>query len=266
MVQAGVLDDVRRSGVLKVAFRADAPPFSTISSAGIAQGYSIDLCLAIASDLQKQLALDPLKVEFVRVKAAERIDAIESGQAHLECGNTTVTFSRLERVDFSNLFYMTGGTLLTRADTGIGSAADLDGRKVGVVRGTTTEQALARHLDETGVDASIERVGTHDTGLSALLARRVDAIAGDRDLLTGLAMNSDARNDLRLTSDLFSYEPCALPLPRNDADFRLAVNRSLARVYQSGEVGRIWEKWFGSMNLQPTRELLMLYRLNSPPE
>ena len=86
------------------------------------------------------------------------------------------------------------------------------------------------------------------------------------ELLTGLGVRSKDAAKLRLTSELFTYEPYALPVPRNDADFRLQVNRSLARVYESGEVGRIWQKWFGSMNLQPTRELLMLYRLNSLPE
>ena len=66
-----------------------------------------------------------------------------------------------------------------------------------------------------------------------------------------------------ITEDMLSFEPFALPLRRNDADFRLAVNRALSSLYIRGDVGRSWQRWFGQYNVQPTRMLLMLYRLNS---
>ena len=232
----------------------------------IVEGYTIDLCLAIALDLQERLGMEKLEVQFVKVKASERLDAIVSGQAHIECSNTTVTFARLEHVDFSNLTYMTGATFMTTADSGIFGVNDLVNKTIGVVEGTTTERALADYLKAQGVAAKVQTLTTYDLAISMLASGRLDALAGDRALLTGLGVRSKDAAKLRLTSELFTYEPYALPVPRNDADFRLQVNRSLARVYESGEVGRIWQKWFGSMNLQPTRELLMLYRLNSLPE
>jgi ABC-type amino acid transport substrate-binding protein len=88
-------------------------------------------------------------------------------------------------------------------------------------------------------------------------------MAGDQATLFGIGVKTDGVDDLRLTSDMLSFEPYALPLPRNDADFRLVVNRSLSDLYKRGDVGRSWEVWFGELGLKPSRILMTLYRLNS---
>jgi ABC-type amino acid transport substrate-binding protein len=262
-VVAGTLDEIAASGEFKLAYRADTPPFSSRGKGGEPEGFTIDLCRIIARDIQAALSLDEMKVTWVPVTAENRFDAIVSGRAHIECGSTTVTLSRQERVDFSNLTYVTGASLMRWADSDIDTVSDLDGRRVSAIAGTTTEKVLKETLDRDGIDAKVVLVGDHAQALQLLMDGKIDAMAGDQATLFGIGFKTHGDDDLVITEDLMSFEPYALPLPRNDADFRLAVNRSLSELYVRGDVGRSWEKWFGTYGVRPTRLLLMLYRLNS---
>lgn len=260
---AGTLDEIAASGEFRLAYRADTPPFSSRSKDGEPEGFTIDLCRIIARDIQAALKLEEMKVTWVPVTAENRFDAIASGRAHLECGSTTVTLSRQERVDFSNLTYVTGASLMRWADSDIDRVGDLGGRRVSAIAGTTTEKVLKETLEREGIEAEVVVVGDHAEALRLLIDKKIDAMAGDQATLFGIGYKTQGDDDLVITEDLMSFEPYALPLRRNDSDFRLAVNRSLSELYVRGDVGRSWEKWFGSHGVRPTRLLLMLYRLNS---
>ncbi len=260
---AGTLEEIAASGELRLAYRADTPPFSSRGKGGEPEGFTIDLCRIIARDVQAAVNLEDMKITWVPVTAESRFDAIVSGRAHLECGSTTVTLSRQERVDFSNLTYITGASLMRWVDSDIDRVSDLDGRRVSAIAGTTTEKVLKEALDREGIDAKVVLVGDHAEALKLLVDRKIDAMAGDQATLFGIGFKTQGDDDLVITEDLLSFEPYALPLRRNDADFRLVVNRSLSELYIRGDVGRSWEKWFGSHGVRPTRLLLMLYRLNS---
>jgi ABC-type amino acid transport substrate-binding protein len=263
IVFAGTLDDIRESGEITLAYRADTPPFSSRGKDKQPEGFTIDLCNNIVADIKAQLDLDELKVNWIEVSSGERIDAIASGRAQIECGATTITFKRQEKVDFSNLTYATGASLMTWADADIDNIFDLNGKKVAVLAGTTTEQVLRNALKENRINARVVVVDNHAQAVLQLADHEVDAMAGDQATLFGIGFKTQADNNFIITEDMLSFEPFALPLPRNDADFRLAVNRSLSNTYIRGDVGRSWEKWFGKYNVQPTRMLLTLYRLNS---
>ena len=260
---AGTLDTVRNDKLLKVAYRTDVPPFSSGRSGEAPTGFSIDLCRMIADRLAKQVGVPAVAVEFVEVNANDRLQAIADGRANIECGATTVTLSRMEQVDFSVLFYITGTSLMTRADSKVLGLDDLQGRKVAVTKATTTERVVAAKLKERGKTATVVSVTNNREGLQLLLDKKVDAMAGDQAILLGLGMTSGKQNDLRLSGDLLSVEQLAFALPRNDADFRLAVNRALSDIYLSGDVGRTWTKWFEPFGVKPTSLLLELYRLNT---
>lgn len=259
----GALDSVRKDKVLRIGYRMDVPPFSSARAGEAPTGFSIDLCRMIANRLATQLGLESLDVAFVEVDADDRLQAVVDGRAHIECGTTTVTFSRLEKVDFSVLFYITGTSLMTRSASPVQSFDDLEGRKVAVVKGTTTDRVITQTTRDRGIDADVVRVTNNRIALERLLDNEVAAMAGDQATLLGLGMTSGRQNDLQMTADLLSVESLAFPLPRNDADFRLAVNRALSDIYLSGDVGRTWTKWFGPFGVKPTSLLLELYRLNS---
>ena len=265
-VYAGALDTVRNEKTLKIAYRTDVPPFSSAQPGQAPSGFSIDVCRMVADRLAKQLGLPALDVKFVEVSSQDRLEPIVDGRAEIECGTTTVTLTRLETVDFSVLFYITGASLMTRNNSPVRSIGDLGGRKVAVSEGTTTERVVTDTLKERSVAADIVRIANNNIGLDMLLGGKVDAMAGDQATLLGLGMASGRHADLVLTGELLSAEALAFPLPRNDADFRLAVNRALSDIYLSGDIGRTWTKWFGPFGVQPTSLLLELYRLNSIPE
>jgi glutamate/aspartate transport system substrate-binding protein len=260
---AGTLDQIKESGEINLAYRSDTPPFSSHGEDNRPEGFTIDLCRIIADDIATHLGLDELKINWVRVTAENRIDAVATGQAHLECGATTITFQRQEKVDFSNLTYATGASFMRWNDEDINNIFDLAGKKVSVVAGTTTEKVVRNALETNRINARIVVVDSHAEALQQLIDRRINAMAADQATLFGIGYKTQGENNMVITEDMLSFEPYALPLPRNDADFRLTVNRSLSNLYVRGDVGRSWQKWFGTHNVQPTRMLLMLYRLNS---
>ena len=261
---AGTLDEIRETGELRLAYRMEAPPFSSKApDALVPEGFTIDICRTIARDIQRHLGLAEMKITWVKVDADERIQAIVDGRAHMECGITSVTLSRQEHVDFSNLFYATGASLMILNSSDIQSIDDLGNRRVSVVQGTTTEKVLRDTLEERGINARVVLVPNHADALKRLVNKNTEAHCADQATLFGIGFKSRGEQRLVITEDMLSFEPYALPLPRNDADFRLVVNRALSDLYQRGDVGRFWEKHFGVHGVRPTQMLLMLYRLNS---
>ena len=136
---------------------------------------------------------------------------------------------------------------------------------MGVVPGSTTDKALADALRKRGVTATVVPVKDHAAGVAALDNRVIDAYASDRTLLIGMGRTSKSPDKLSLVEEFFSYEPHGFPLKRGDAAFRLSVNRALAALYRSGEVGPIFEKSFGSMTTAAPM-ILSMYLMNGLPE
>jgi ABC-type amino acid transport substrate-binding protein len=202
----------------------------------------------------------------VELDAAERIPAVVGGKVDIECGNSTITLSRMQDVDFSSMIFITGASLLVKAGSGINGVGDLGGKTVGVAAGTTTEKALEEKLNQALVDAKVVTVKDHQEGIDKLVAGAVDAYAGDQVVLIGLGRNVADPKKLALAPELFTYEPYGLMVRRDDADFRLAVNRALAQLYRTGEISEIYKKWFGDWGGRPSRLLLAMYALNSLPE
>jgi ABC-type amino acid transport substrate-binding protein len=224
----------------------------------------VDLCKRIADGIQQQLGLAELKINWVKVDVATRIPATMKGTVDIECGSTTHTLSREEQVDFSNMTFVDGGSFISKGRNKVATIKDLAGRKVSVIPGTTTEKVLKAALDQAQVSAQIVPVQTHAEGFSALREDRVDAYASDRMILIGLALNAIDAQSYRLSDELFSYEPYALMM-RRDADFRLAVNRELARLYRSGDILNLYARWYGPLG-EPSTLLKAMYFLNALPE
>jgi ABC-type amino acid transport substrate-binding protein len=225
----------------------------------------VDLCARVAASIGKQLALPGLAVKWVKVAVDTRMQAVVRGTIDLECGSTTASLSRQEQVDFSLLTFVDGGSLLATDASGIRGVSTLGGKRVAVIPGTTTEQTLGEALRKVGVTATIVSVKDHDAGLAALDGGAADAYASDRVILIGIGRTSKSPEKLTLVTEFFSYEPYGLVLRRNDAAFRLAVNRALAALYRSTDIAPLYEKWFGSMTTAGPI-IGAMYMLNGLPE
>lgn len=261
----GTLEKVRRTGTLTLGYREQAFPFSFTGSDGKPTGYSIDLCQEIAIDVQRELQLPNLAVRWVPVTPENRIDAVASGAVDIECGITTASLSRQARVDFTLMTFIDGGSLMVVEGRGITTAADLGGKRVAVVPGTTTEAALGAFLRQQAIAATVVPVKDHDEGLAALEAGRAEAYASDRVILVGLALRARGTTRFSVMGEPLSYEPYAFMVRRDDSAFRFVANRTLARTYRSGAVGTLYAKWFGALG-KPAPALLLMYAIQGLPE
>jgi len=237
------LDKIKETGVIQLGYRETSRPFSFRGSDGQPAGFSIDLCLQVAGALRESLKLPGLKVAWVPVTPADRIQKLVQGAIDLECGSTTITFGRMEQVAFSHMISVDGGSLLATVDSRIGTVKDLAGKRVGVIPNTTTEKALAAALAGAST-TTVVPVAEVGEGLRGLEEGRLDAYASDRLLLASLLTTAKNPAKLRLSSEYFSYEPYALMLRRGDNPFQARVNRTLSHLYRSGLV-QIYERWFG---------------------
>ncbi|MGB7950294.1 MAG: amino acid ABC transporter substrate-binding protein [Candidatus Binatia bacterium] len=261
----GTLKKIKDSGVLTIGYRDAAPPFSFPGPDKRPVGYSIDICMHVASVIQKQLGIDNLKLNWVPVTAENRIDMVAEGKVDIECGTTTITLSRQERVDFSLMTFVDGGGLLAKAGTNWRGLADLTDKRIAVIPGTTTEKALSDFLKKEFITVQIVKVKDHLEGLAAVEKGSADAFASDRGTLAGIAITSKDPKRFALANIAFSYEPYGLMMRRNDPAFRLAVNRAVAGLYRSGDIVPIYERWFGMFG-KPSEAIQAMYVLNGLPE
>ena len=260
----GTLKKIKTSGTFTIGYRDAAPPFSFSGPDKKPVGYSIELCTYVANAVQKQLGLANLNVTWVPVTAENRIDMVVQGKIDIECGTTTATLSRQERVDFSLMTFVDGGSLLTTSDKGIREMADFSGKRIAVIPGTTTEKALAEYLKKKSISVQTVRVKDHPDGMRAIEEGTAEAFASDRGILIGLAASKDPTRYF-LANMFFSYEPYGFVVRRNDAAFRLVVNRALAELYRSGLVETIYDRWFGALG-KGGEAIQIMYLLNGLPE
>lgn len=228
--------------VIRIAYRADARPFSFVNDANEPLGYTIDLCKQVTQSIAQQFALGEVKIEWVPVTVETRFAAVAGGKADMECGSSTVTLGRMKEVDFSLLVFVEStGVLVTRASN-IRSFAGMAGKKIAVVSSTTNARAVADQVRAQKLDITLVLVNDRDEGVAALEAGRVDGFASDKLLLAGAQLKKPEAFAL-LPEDL-SIEQYAIVVPRGDWALRLAVNTGLAQIFRSGRTADLFERWF----------------------
>ncbi len=252
--QAQVPSDSRLKSIvdnktIRIAYRTDATPFAMANDHGNPAGYSIDLCQMVIKSIAQQFGLQDLKVEWVPVNVQTRFTAVSSGKADLECGSSTVTLGRMKEVDFSNFIFVEATGVVVARASNFHAFADMTGKKIAVVSGTTNERAVKDQNSARNLNLTLVSVKDRDEGVGALEAGKVDGFASDKLLLVGAQIkHPDAF--VMLPDDL-SVEPYAIALPRGDWALRLAVNTGLAQIYRSGQVVGIFKKWFDQIGLRP---------------
>ena len=245
--QTGTLEKIRKQGAITMGYVDGSSPFSSTDAARQPQGYSVDLCREVASSIRAQLGLASLETRWVALTLQNRLEAVKSGRVDIECSTTTWTLSRQADVDFSLITFVDGGSILTRVESEAGRLSDFNGKRIAVITGTTTEKALKGALERRSIKAELVTVRTRAAGLQLLDSRKVEGFASDRIVLIGVVLTSKTQGAFKLLDEDFSVEPYALALPRGDAEYRLAVNRALARLYRSGDIQKIYDRWLGRL-------------------
>ena len=259
----GTLQKIQKTGKIKIGYRTSQPPMSFLDKSGKPIGYSIDLGREIAAAVQYKIG-QKIEIEYVPVTAADRFTALKDNKIDILCGSTTKTLSRCEVVDFTQLTFVTGASFMTLRNTDIRN--NFKGKKLGVIKGTTTAVNLKKMLKDTGTEAEIVLLGSAAEGLKALQDKKIDAFSGDQVVLIGMALTSENPGDFKILSDLFTFGPFALAVRRNDADFRLVADRVISKLYRDKEILKIYDKWFGQFAARRSSAFEALIQLNAIPE
>jgi polar amino acid transport system substrate-binding protein len=276
---AAVLDRVKQAGKLTLGYRADARPFSFKDGSGNPTGYSVTLCQQVADEVKAELGGGDLTVEWVAVTTQDRFDALAQGKVDLVCSSDTDTLERRKQVSFSMPIFPSGIAAMLRADSPralrdvlagrppsnpiwrASPAQILQDKTFAVVKGTTGEKWLEGRLNDFQLPTKVVTVDSYDAGIQSVVDGGASVFFGDRPILMDAAATSPAAGDLTVLEKQFTFEPIALALARNDDDFRLVVDRSLSKYFQSNAFLDSYLKWFGT----PDAATILFYRQNSLP-
>lgn len=270
----GRLAHIHASNVIRLGYRENAIPFSYLGPDAKPVGYSMDLCQAIVASIATELDLPALGVEYVRVTAQDRIERVRSGAVDLECGSTTITARRQREVAFSPVIFVTGTRLVVARSSRIRGIADVAGRRVAVIAGTTNEAAM-RELDRLRELAlTFVAVNDYREALALLGSGGAEALAADDVLLRGLLAETGRTRDFRLVGEMLSFEAYGLMYPRDDPALAGIVERTLRELASSRELSWIYDRWFvrtlpsgGRMDLPMGIELRRSFELiGLPPD
>ena len=261
----GTLHEIKKSGQIRIGYRVSEPPMSFLDKDGNPNGYSIDICKGIVTEVESKIGMG-VKVEYVPVTADSRFNALDDNKIDILCGSTTKTLSRSELVDFTQLTFVTGASLMTLKDNKTLDSAGFDGTKIGVVKATTTEAALKKLIQETSTNAEVVLFNSAKESIEALRQKKIDAYSSDQIVLIGLALKEDDPKNFVVKPNVFSFEPFALAVRRNDADFRLVADRVISELYRSEKIFEIYDKWIGEYTRKRLPIFDAMVKLNATPE
>ena len=260
---AETLTQIEKSGKIRIGYRESSPPMSSLNKDGIPEGYSIDLCQEIVTGIENKIGKD-IRVEYIPVTTEGRFKALSDNKIDILCGVATKTISRGVIVDFTQLTFVTGAAFMTLKGTDLMN--NFDGKKVGVSKGSTTYTALKELFQDPNINAEIVLVESRMEGLKALDEGKIDALSADQVVLIGMALKSGNPQKYAILPSVISYEPIALAVRRNDANFRLEADRVLSQLYRSKKIMPIYLKWFGQFSSEVPPAFAAVVMLNAIPE
>jgi glutamate/aspartate transport system substrate-binding protein len=245
--ETGTLKKIKESGTITLGVRDSSIPFSYLDDKQSYQGYSVDLCLKIVTSVQKQLGMTSLNVKLNPVTSATRIPLMANGTIDLECGSTTNNMERQKQVSFAPTTFVTANRILSKKSSNIHTLADLKGKSVVSTSGTANLKQLTQLNAEQNLGINIMAAKDHAEAFLMVETGRAAAFVMDDILLASLAANSKAPGDYEVSKEALSVEPYGIMLRRDDAPFKAAVDKAISAVLTSGDINRIYTKWF----LQP---------------
>ena len=243
------LKRIRDTGVLTLGVRETSVPFSYLDAQKQPQGYSVDLCLRVADAIKAELKLPKLEVRFQPVSSSNRIPALVEGKIDLECGSTTNTRDRQKDVAFAYTTFIAGIKMLAKKASNVNSIDDLRGKTVVITKGTTSEKMLKTLNDERLLKITIIESPDHGESFKAVDEGRAIAFPMDDVLLYGLISKARNPDDFAVVGKYMSVEPYAIMMRRDEPAFEKIVNRALIDLFQSGEIRRLYAKWFATREL-----------------
>jgi glutamate/aspartate transport system substrate-binding protein len=240
------LQKIRDSKTLVLGYREVSLPFSYLDAQARPVGYSIDLCQHVVAALKQQLQLPNLQIKYLAVTPVSRFPLLQEGKIDLECGSTSNTRERQQQVAFSLSTYVTAVRIAVRADSGISDLKQLDGRAVVTTTGSIAETLLRKLAKEQHLDIKNYYAGEHSASFWMMASGQVSAFIMDDVLLAGAIANARNPKEFAVVGPPLAVTPYGLVMRKNDAAFKKLVDATLLRLMQSGEMEKLYHKWFMS--------------------
>lgn len=242
----GTLKKIKDTGVIKVGHRDASVPFSYLDDQQKPIGYGVDICMKIVDKVKAELKMPNLKVEFVPVTSQTRIPILMGGNIDIECGSTTNSVERQKQVDFAPTYFVTGTKIIVKKSSGIKGYDDLKGKTVVFTQGTTNERAMKAYNDEKKLGINFLPSKDHAESFLAVQTDRAAAFPMDDILLYGLKAGAKNPDDFVVVGEFLSDDPYAIMMRREDPAFKKLVTDAVSAIYKSGEINKIYQKWFQS--------------------
>ena len=242
--QADTLAKIKGSGAVTMGVRESSGALSYTLGDGKFAGFHVEICTRVLADIQKQLGLPKLDVKYQSVTSTNRILLVQNGTVDIECGSTTNNAARQKDVAFAVTTYVEEVRIAVKANSGITSIAQLANKNVATTSGTTSVQLLRRHERANGVDFKEVNGKDHADSFLLLESGRADAFVMDGQILAGNIAKAKNPADFRIVGEVLSVEPIAIMIRKDDAPFKKAVDDSITAMMKSGEIAKLYDKWF----------------------
>ncbi len=180
-----------------------------------------------------------------------------NGTVDIECGSTTNSAVRQKEAAFAVTTYVEEVRIAVRANSGITSIAQLNGKTVATTTGTTSVQLLRKNERAKGIDFKELYGKDHSDSFLLLESGRADAFVMDGQILAGNIAKAKHPADFKIVGEPLSVEPIAIMLRKDDPTFKKAVDDSIIAMMKSGEIAKLYDKWF-MQPIPPTNTALNL--------
>jgi glutamate/aspartate transport system substrate-binding protein len=242
----GTLKKVKETGSITIGHRESSIPFSYLDDKQQPIGYAMDLCMKIVDAVKTELKMPNLKVNLQPVTSSNRIPLLQNGTIDLECGSTTNSVARQQQVSFGPTYFVINVTAAVKKNSNINSIADLNGKTISTTSGTTSVPLIKAY--EKSKHADVKEIYGKDHAESFLLMAddRAAAFVMDDILLAGQIANAKNPNDYKILPESLRQEPYSMMLRKDDPQFKALVDKSVGAVMKSGEIEKIYAKWFQS--------------------
>ena len=234
---------VKSSGSITMGVRDSSGALSYTLGDGKYAGYHVEICQRIIDNLDKAIGKKS-EVKYISVTSQNRIPLTQNGTVDIECGSTTNNTARQKDVAFVNTTYVEEVRIAVKANSGITTIGQLNGKNVATTTGTTSVQLLRKHERATGVDFKEIFGKDHADSFLLLESGRADAFVMDGQILAGNIALSKAPADYKIVGEVLSVEPIAIMIRKDDPAFKKAVDSTIIGMMKSGELAKLYDKWF----------------------
>ena len=242
----GTLKKIKETGTINIGHRESSIPFSYLDDKQQPIGYAMDLCMKVVDAVKAELKMPALKVALQPVTSSNRIPLLQNGTIDLECGSTTNSVARQQQVAFGPTYFVINVTAAVKKTSGINTLAELNGKNISTTSGTTAVPLLKGYEKTKSVDVKEIYGKDHAESFLLMADDRAVAFVMDDILLAGQIANSKTPGAYKILNESLRQEPYSMMLRKDDPQFKSLVDKTISGVMKSGEIEKIYAKWFTS--------------------